>query len=472
MIPMTLADIAAVVRGTVCDGDPRTTVTGPVRYETARVERGGMFAAFAGAHRDGHDFATDAIASGAAAVLASRPVGVPAVVVADVREAYGRLAAEVVTRLPDLHRIGVTGSSGKTSTKDLLGKVLGRLGPTVAPPGNRNNELGVPETVLLATGETRFLVTELGARHVGDIAALMPVVRPQIGVVLGVGSAHIGEFGGRAAIIRAKSELVEALPAAGVAVLNADDAAVSAMESRTRARVVTFGRHRSARVRAERVMLDGRARARFRLRTPAGTADVALQLYGEHFVTAALAAAAVALEYTHDIWLIADALSAATPVSAGRMRVTDRPDGVTLLDDSYNANPESMAAGLHTLAEVAGGRRRAVAVLGQMNELGKESAAAHREVGRLAARLGVDVVLAVGNSDAAEVAEAASAFAGPSGDGRRVTEHVADRESAFDRLGDLLRPGDVVLIKGSNGIGLGDLATRLIRTRAWAMSGR
>ncbi|MEV4639478.1 UDP-N-acetylmuramoyl-tripeptide--D-alanyl-D-alanine ligase [Actinoplanes sp. NPDC049548] len=441
---MTLADIAAVVHGTVCDGDPATTVTAPVRYETARVEPGGMFAAFAGARRDGHDFAARVVADGAAAVLASRAVGVPAVVVGDVRAAFQALAAELVTRLPDVHRIGVTGSSGKTSTKDLLGQVLGRLGPTVAPPGNRNNELGVPETVLLTTADTRFLVTELGARHVGDIAALMPVVRPHTGVVVGVGSAHIGEFGGREAIARAKAELVEALPAVGLAVLNADDPVVAAMAGRTQARVVTFGRDPSARVRAERVVLDEAARARFELRTPAGAAEVALRLHGEHFVTVALAAAAVALDHTDDIGLVAEALSSARPRSAGRMRVTERPDGVTVVDDAYNANPESMVAGLRTLVGMAAGRRT-VAVLGQMNELGEGSAAAHAEVGQAAVRLGVDVVVAVGNRDAA-------GYGGM---------YVPDREGAADLLRELVRPGDVVLVKASNGLGLSDLAERM-----------
>ncbi|MEV4709101.1 UDP-N-acetylmuramoyl-tripeptide--D-alanyl-D-alanine ligase [Actinoplanes sp. NPDC049316] len=445
MIPMSLADIAEVVRGTVCDGDPATTVTAPVRYETSRVEPGGMFAAFAGTRRDGHDFAGQVVAAGAAAVLASRPVGVPAVVVEDVRVAYQRLAAEVLTRLPHVHRIGVTGSSGKTSAKDLLGQVLGRLGPTVAPPGNRNNEIGVPETVLLTTAETRFLVTELGARHVGDIAALMPVVRPHTGVVLGVGTAHIGEFGGREAIARAKAELVEALPPAGLAVLNADDPVVAAMAGRTPARVVTFGRHPFAGIRAEQVELDGAARARFRLRTPDGTADVALRLHGEHFVTAALAAAAVALDHTRDVGLVADALSSATPRSAGRMRVTEHPGGVTVLDDAYNANPESMVAGLRTLTAMAGGRRRTVAVLGQMNELGDTSAAAHAEVGRAAVRLGVDVVVAVGNRDAA-------GYGGT---------YAPDRDSAEEVLRDLLRPGDIVLVKASNSLGLSELAQRV-----------
>ncbi|MFI7597902.1 UDP-N-acetylmuramoyl-tripeptide--D-alanyl-D-alanine ligase [Actinoplanes sp. NPDC049681] len=413
-------------------------MTAPVRYETSRVEPGGMFAAFAGERRDGHDFAAQVVTDGAAAVLAARPVGVPAVVVDDVRAALQLLAAEVVTRLPHVHRIGVTGSSGKTSTKDLLGQVLGRLGPTVAPPGNRNNELGVPETVLLTTARTRFLVTELGARHVGDIAALMPVVRPHTGVVLGVGSAHIGEFGGREAIARAKGELVEALPDTGLAVLNADDPVVAAMAGRTVARVVTFGRHASARVRAERVVLDGAARARFVLCAPAGTAEVALRLHGEHFVTAALAAATVALDHTDDVALVADALSAATPRSAGRMRLTERPDGVTVLDDAYNANPESMVAGLRTLVAMAAGRRRTVAVLGQMNELGAGSAAAHAEVGRAAVRLGVDVVVAVGNQDAAGYGGA----------------HVADRQAAAGLLRELLEPGDVVLVKASNSLGL------------------
>ncbi|PRY29928.1 UDP-N-acetylmuramoyl-tripeptide--D-alanyl-D-alanine ligase [Pseudosporangium ferrugineum] len=446
MIPLTLAEIAAAVRGTVCDGDPEITVTGPLRYETAKVEPGGMFAAFAGARRDGHEFAARVVADGAAAVLASRPVGVPAVVVGDVRDACQRLAAELVTRLPGVHRIGVTGSSGKTSTKDLLGQVLGRLGPTVAPPGNRNNELGVPETVLLTTAETRFLVAELGARHVGDIAALMPIVRPHTGVVLGVGTAHLGEFGSREAIARAKAELVEALPADGLAVLNADDPVVAAMAGRTAARVVTFGRHSTARIRAERVMLDGAARARFVLRTPAGSAEVSLRLHGEHFVTAALAAAAVALDHTHDVWLVADALSAATPRSEGRMRLSERPDGVTVLDDAYNANPESMVAGLRALVAVAAGRRRTVAVLGQMNELGEGSATAHAEVGRAAVRLGVDVVVAVGNRDAA-------GYGGV---------YAPDRETAAAVLRGLIEPGDVVLVKASHGLGLSAVAEALI----------
>jgi UDP-N-acetylmuramoyl-tripeptide--D-alanyl-D-alanine ligase len=436
MIPMTLAEIAAVTGGVVCDADPALLVTAPVRYETDRVEPGGMFVAFKGATSDGHDFAPQVAGKGAT-MLATRAVGVPAVVVADARDAYQRLAGALIDRAPGMCRIGVTGSSGKTTTKDLLGQVLSRLGPTVAPPGNRNNEIGVPETVLLATADTRFLVTELGARHVGDIAALMPIVQPRIGVVVGVGTAHLGVFGSRAAIAQAKGELVEGLDQSGLAVLNADDPAVAAMAGRTAARVVTFGR-RGADVRAERVVLDGRARARFLLRTQKGSAEVDLRLHGEHFVTAALAAAAVALEFTDDVWLIADALNAAVAVSPGRMRLIDGPDGVTFLDDSYNANPESMAAALRTLVAVAGGRRRMLAVLGQMNELGAGSAAAHREIGRLVQRLGIDELVTVGNADAARIGG----------------DHVPDRAAAVIELAKRLRPGDVVLVKGSNGVGL------------------
>ncbi len=454
MLPMSIAEIASAVGGEIHNCAPDALVTAPVRYESHRIEPGGMFAALAGDRTDGHDHAAAACASGATAVLAARPVPTPAILVDDVRAAFGRLAAHVLAARTGLDVIGVTGSSGKTSTKDLTGHLLRRLGPTIAPPGNRNNELGVPETALLTTPLTRYLVLELGARRVGDITYLTRLVRPTVGVVLNVGSAHLGVFGSRAAIAEAKGELVAALPDTGLAVLNLDDPAVAAMATRTAARIATFGRHPAAMYHADQVTLDSDGRARFVLRTPHGSASVRLLLHGEHFVIAALAAATVALQYTPDVDLVADALGQATPVSEGRMRVTARRDGVTILDDSYNANPESAAAGLRTLAAMTRNGRRAVAVLGQMNELGPHSLPAHRELGRLTAELGVRRLVTVGNADAAEVATSARS--------RGVTaSHVADRDSVPDLLEPHLQPGDVVLVKGSHGVGLQRVAAGL-----------
>ncbi|WP_147201329.1 UDP-N-acetylmuramoyl-tripeptide--D-alanyl-D-alanine ligase, partial [Pseudonocardia asaccharolytica] len=410
-----------------------------------------------------------AVAAGAAGVLAAREVDAPAVVVpaaapaattplagsylagadpdgsgAAVLAALAALARHAVAALPALSIVGVTGSSGKTSTKDLLAAVLAPLGPTVAPPGSFNNELGHPWTVLTAGPDTRHLVLELSARGPGHIAALCAVAPPRIGVVLNVGRAHLGEFGSAEAIARAKGELVEALPADGVAVLNVDDPVVTAMAARTAARVVTVGRSPDATVRAQDVRLDS-GRARFRLTAPSGAVDVALRLVGEHHVGNALAAAAVGLELGASPAAVAAALSVSETVSRWRMEVTDRRDGVTVVNDAYNANPESMQAALRALAAIGAGRRRTWAVLGRMAELGEQSAAVHAEIAGLAAELGVDRLIAVGET----------AY----GDRAR---QVPDPAAALSLLRAELRPGDVVLVKASRAVGLDRVATALL----------
>ncbi|WP_131763911.1 UDP-N-acetylmuramoyl-tripeptide--D-alanyl-D-alanine ligase, partial [Actinomadura fibrosa] len=297
MIPLPLSAIAEITGGTP-HGDPGTTVRGPVVVDSRAVEPGALFAALKGERSDGHDFAAAALAAGAAAVLAQRPLDDPAagpcVVVDDVQAALGRLARGVLERLPDVTVIAVTGSAGKTSTKDLIAQVVGRAGPTVWPPGSFNNEIGLPLTVLRADPSTRHLVLEMGARGIGHIAYLTGIARPDVGVVLNVGTAHVGEFGSRENIARAKGEIVEAVPAGGTAVLNADDPLVSAMAPRTAGTVVTFGRSPGATVRAAGETLDERGRAAFTLVTPEGSAPVSLRLYGAHAVPNALAAAAAA----------------------------------------------------------------------------------------------------------------------------------------------------------------------------------
>ncbi|MGH3715872.1 MAG: UDP-N-acetylmuramoyl-tripeptide--D-alanyl-D-alanine ligase [Micromonosporaceae bacterium] len=445
MIGLTLAEVAAAVGGRLCDGAaPQTAVTGTVEYDSRHVTGGGLFVALPGERVDGHDFAAAAVEAGAAAVLAGRPVGVPAVVADDPLVALGKLARAVVDRI-DATVVGVTGSSGKTSTKDLIAQLLSELGPTVAPPGTFNNELGHPYTVLKADHDTRFLVLEYSARGLGHIDYLCQVAPPRIAVVLNVGVAHLGEFGSVDAIAKAKGELVEALPADGVAILNADDAAVAAMASRTSARVVRVGQAAGAGVRAERVRLDERGRPAYRLVTPAGSADVRLRLSGEHQVGNTLAAAAVALECGMPVPELARALGELTLVSERRMDVFDTAGGVTVVDDSYNANPGSMAAALRALTAIGGpaGRRR-WAVLGYMAELGTAERAGHTEVGQLAARLGVDRLVVVGEP-AAPIADGAREEADWGGD----AVQVADQEAAIAVLRDQLRPGDVVLVKGS-----------------------
>ncbi|SCF00511.1 UDP-N-acetylmuramoyl-tripeptide--D-alanyl-D-alanine ligase [Micromonospora coriariae] len=444
MIALSLAEVAAAVEGRLVAADPTATVTGPVEFDSRKVGPGALFVAFPGEKVDGHDYAAGAISAGAVAVLGTREVpGVPMVLVADALTAMGRLARVVVDRLPGLTVIGLTGSSGKTTTKDLIGQLTARLGATVAPPGSFNNELGHPYTALQAGPDTRYLVLEKGSRGVGHVRYLCEIVPPRISVVLNVGTSHIGEFGSQETIAVAKGELVEALPPDGLAVLNADDPRVDAMASRTRARVVRYGEAPDADVRAEDVTLDDRGRASYTLVVPEGTAPVRLGLTGRHQVSNTLAAAAVARELGMPLAELAPALGELGLVSTRRMDVFDRPDGVTVIDDSYNANPASMSAALKALATLGRGRRT-VAVLGYMAELGPFERDGHAEVGQLAAELGVDRLLVVGEP-AAPIHEGATAVGNWGGESVLLTDQAA----AVEVLRGELRPGDVVLVKGS-----------------------
>ncbi|KUN19273.1 UDP-N-acetylmuramoyl-tripeptide--D-alanyl-D-alanine ligase [Streptomyces antibioticus] len=461
MIALSLAEIASVVGGQTYDiPDPSVQVTGPVVRDSREVEPGSLFVAFVGERVDGHDFAAQVVAAGAAAVLASRPVGVPAIVVDDVQTAIGALAREVVRRL-GATLVALTGSAGKTSTKDLIAQVLQRKAPTVWTPGSLNNEIGLPLTALSATAETQFLVLEMGARGIGHIRYLAELTPPKIGLVLNVGTAHIGEFGGREQIAQAKGELVEALPEDGAAILNADDPLVRAMASRTKAKVILFGESDEADVRAENVRLTDTGQPAFRLRTPSGDSDVTMRLYGEHHVSNALAAAAVAHELGMSAEEIATALSEAGSLSRWRMEVTERPDGVTVVNDAYNANPESMRAALRALVAMGRGRRT-WAVLGKMAELGDEALAEHDAVGRLAVRLNVSKLVAVGGREASWLQLGAY----NEGSWGEESVHVSDAQAAVDLLRSELRPGDVVLVKASRSVGLESIAAALLTTGA------
>ncbi|MGP3970569.1 UDP-N-acetylmuramoyl-tripeptide--D-alanyl-D-alanine ligase [Streptomyces sp. 6N223] len=466
MIPLPLAELVTVVRGEPHDiPQPPPRITGPVVIDSRQARPGALFAALPGERVDGHDYAAAAVAAGAVAVLAARPVGVPAVVVEDVTAALGALARHTVGLLKDTTVVGLTGSAGKTSTKDLIAQLLTRTAPTVFTPDSLNNEIGLPLTALRAEESTRYLVLEMGARGVGHIRYLTTLTPPRIGLVLNVGTAHIGEFGSREAIAAAKGELVEALPPAdegGVAVLNADDPLVRAMSARTRARTLLFGEAPDAAIRADAVRLTEDGHPAFRLHTPTGSAEATMRLYGEHHVPNALAAAAVAHEAGMAAAEIADGLASAGPLSKWRMEVTRRPDGVTIVNDAYNANPESMRAALRALAAMGGaahGERpgRTWAVLGEMAELGDQARAEHDAIGRLAVRLNVSRLVSVGGQEAAWL----DAGAKNEGSWGEESVHVSDASAAVTLLREELRPGDVVLVKASRAVGLEQVALQL-----------
>ena len=370
MIALTLAEIAAIVDGSV-DGDPATVVTGEAFLDSRDPVPGGLFVAIAGEHADGHAFAEQAHTGGAAAMLGSRSCGVPAVLVADPVVALGRLARHVVDTLrPTV--LALTGSQGKTGTKDYLAQVLARVAPTVATAGNLNNELGVPLTVLRAVPETTYLVVEMGARGIGHIGYLCDIAPPSVAAVLNVGTAHVGEFGSREAIAVAKGEIVEALPAEGTAVLNADDDLTAVMAGRTSAGLLSFGL--TGAVTWRNVTLDDLGRASFELGHDEVWHPVRLSQSGAHQVVNAAAAAAMALAAGVPLDEVAQGLTAAEASSRMRTEISERADGLLVINDAYNANPASMSAALDTLVAIGGRRgRRTVAVLGEMRELGDGS---------------------------------------------------------------------------------------------------
>ncbi|HEX5018070.1 MAG TPA: UDP-N-acetylmuramoyl-tripeptide--D-alanyl-D-alanine ligase [Actinomycetes bacterium] len=455
MIPTTLAAIADAVGGSLNGGDPSSVVT-HVCSDSRQVRSGSLFVALEGTRVDGHDFAADVMTAGGVGVLGSRATTAPTIVVPDVLAALGRLARFHLDRLPDVIVVAVTGSVGKTTAKDLTAEVLAADAPTVSPPGSFNNELGLPLTVLEADAATRYLVLEMGARGKGHIAYLCDVAPPSIGVELGVGTAHVGEFGSQLAIADAKAELVEALRPDGTAVLNLDDPLVSQMEQRTDAQVIGFGMSDAADVRAAQVTADELDRAGFLLTMPSGTSRVSLQYVGSHAIPNALAAAAVGSAVGMPPDLIGRALSEATPKSRWRMEVVERSDGLVVINDAYNASPESMRAALKSLKQIASGRR-CWAVLGEMRELGKSSMAEHDAIGRLVVRLDVQRLVVVG--EGARPIHQGAALEGSWG---QESMFVPDVEGALAILREQVRPEDVVLLKASRAVGLESLASALL----------
>ncbi|BCW66594.1 UDP-N-acetylmuramoyl-tripeptide--D-alanyl-D-alanine ligase [Arthrobacter sp. NicSoilB4] len=475
MIAFTAAEIADITNGRLA-AEPGITPASVVT-DSREATTGSLYVAKPGETADGHDFVGAAFDRGAVLALVERDVAddagatYPAVVVEDSVLAMGALAAEAVRRIrasraadgEPLTVIGITGSAGKTTTKDLLAGILAAEGTTIAPQGSYNGEVGVPLTVFKAGADTRYLVIEMGATGVGHISYLAGMVRPDIGVVLGVGTAHAGEFGGVENIARAKGELVEALPSAGTAVLNLDDARVAAMAGRTQATVLGYTAQAATRpagaglVRAERVELNAGGCPEFELFLPGeGTGHhVAARLIGAHHTANLLAAAAAAHAAGVPAARIAASLSAQTAASRWRMERTERADGVTIINDAYNANPESMRAALRTLADLGRGRRT-WAVLGAMLELGPDSIREHMAVGTQVVRLNISRLVVVGR-------EARSLYVSAVNEGSWGNECVFAEtpEEAYELLQAELEPGDLVLFKSSNSIGLRHLGDRI-----------
>ena len=441
MINLTLNQIAQIVGGEVLNTDGLQTTSAFPVINSSQATNKTFFAAFVGANVDGHDYIEEAITNGAQFALVSKDCTSPAIKVNDVRKALRDLAIFVRNELVNLQVIGITGSQGKTTTKDLLRHILSVSGETIAPEESLNNELGVPLLILRCSETTKFCIVEMGARHLGDISYLAEIAKPHVGVVLTVGTAHLGEFGSREIIAKAKSELITSLTAGGTAILGTYDEFTPNMVVPSGVKRILFGEKSKCEIRAADVEVR-EGRAHFDLVTPDGRAAVGLQLLGMHQISNALAAAAAATALKIPIETISAALSTAEVSSKWRMEISQIGE-ITLINDSYNANPESVAAALRTLALISqesGGV--SWAILGKMQELGESSAAEHAAIGRLVCEIGIDNLVVVGIKDyladlGSEKEEGASAvhYFDTKADAMAIVEHFA--------------PGDVVLVKAS-----------------------
>jgi UDP-N-acetylmuramoyl-tripeptide--D-alanyl-D-alanine ligase len=461
VISLTLREVADIVGGRLSDGaDGDTAVAGSVQTDSRLVTPGSVFFALPGATTDGRVFADQAVDKGAALIVAEHQVDVAiaVIVVADGVAALADLAREVVARVRALGRlsvVAVTGSNGKTTTKNMLRAILSAQGRTVAPDASFNNHVGAPISMLRVDESTRYLVVEMGASHKGEIAHLVSIARPDVGVVLAVGRAHVGEFGGIAAVARAKAEMVTHLSPTATAVLNSNDRRVVAMAGQTAASVRWFGRGEGAGVRAWNVVSDLGGTS-FDVVIDERIIAVRLRIVGEHHAMNAAAALAAAEALGVDADEAIAALEAMPRAERWRMEMLTSTSGAVIINDAYNASPESMNAALHALTAVAPPGSRSVAVLGEMTELGASAPAEHSGIGDLVSTMGIQRLVVVGPR-ARDIYDAATATAGWTG----TAQIVADADEAFTLLSAELGPDDVVLVKSSNSANLRFLGDRL-----------
>ena len=460
MIKLSLRDIADAVGGRLIG--PDLTVTGSVETDSRLVGAGSLFVCKPGEFDDGHNFAQAAIEAGAVALIVERelPAAAPQILVGDAVLALGRLAADVLRRVravTGIKVIGITGSNGKTSTKNMLREILQQHGETIAPIESYNNEVGAPISILKVTPETKFLVVELGAGGLGSIEYLAKIARPDIGVLLKVGLAHVGEFGGIETTLKIKSELVRELGSAATFVYNCDDALVASTLNLTEARQVSFGTNPDANIQIEdsQISISG---TKANIRFPDGTQlPLTLQILGEHQLMNGAAALAVAEVLGLDRNKSISALESMKLAERWRMQLTERADGVFVINDAYNASPDSMKAALQTLAQLGRQGHRTVAVLGEMAELGEFSAQEHDTIGRLAVRFNIDQVVVVGAG--AKIIHMGASQEG-SWDGE--SKFFESIDEALVALRGMLVPGDVVLVKSSKSANLRHLGDDLL----------
>ena len=464
MIPLTLEEISVAINAASLNLDSNLKVTGKVVIDSRKVSQGDLFVAINGENVDGHDFCHEAIKKGAIAVISSKElVGIPTLLVKEGNAAsknvdqptviaLGKLATYLLMKLPNIFKIAVTGSSGKTTTKDLLFDLGNLIGPTVAPVGSYNNEIGMPQTILECDEKTKVLILEMGAREVGNIKKLCQIAKPDTSILLNIGSAHIEIFGSRELILKTKSEIIECLNAEDVAVLNHEDETFS--KQKTKAKVVSFGLS-GADVSAKNVVLNDKAQASYELEFEGKVSQVNLKIVGAHQVSNSLAAAAVFLKKGLDIDLVAKTLSNSVAKSKWRMQVEVNRKNITVINDSYNANPESMKAAIRTLKQV-GADKKTFIIVGEMLELGSDSKQMHEEVADLIQKLDVKKTLVVGNG-----AKIISDYLSSNAYKGRL-EFCMDIDSAISKTKEMVEINDVVLVKASRAIGLERVANALM----------
>ena len=464
MIPLTLEEISVAINAATLNLDSNLKVTGKVVIDSRKVSQGDLFVAINGEKVDGHDFCHEAIKKGAIAVVSSKElVGIPTLLVKEGNAtsknvdqptviALGKLANYLLMKLPGIFKIAVTGSSGKTTTKDLLFDLGNLIGPTVAPVGSFNNEIGMHQTILECDEKTKVLILEMGAREVGNIKKLCQIAKPDTSILLNIGSAHIEIFGSRELILKTKSEIIECLNAEDVAVLNHEDETFP--KQKTKAKVVSFGLS-GADVSAKNVVLNDKAQASYELKFEGKVSQVNLKIVGAHQVSNSLAAAAVFLKKGLDIDLVAKTLSNSVAKSKWRMQVEVNRKNITVINDSYNANPESMKAAIRTLKQV-GADKKTFIIVGEMLELGSDSKQMHEEVADLIQKLDVKKTLVVGNG-----AKIISDYLSSNAYKGRL-EFCMDIDSAISKTKEMVEINDVVLVKASRAIGLERVANALM----------
>jgi UDP-N-acetylmuramoyl-tripeptide--D-alanyl-D-alanine ligase len=465
MYDLTLGQICDIVSGELI-GDPTIKVSG-ISIDSRSCAVGDLFAAIVGERVDGHDYVSQAVKAGANALLTSKQVEGSQVIVPaspdaldPVIHAIAKISSHVRSLMRGVEVIGITGSSGKTSTKDMIGQVLSHAATTHAPAGSLNNELGLPLTLLSAPRDVKYLVAEMGMRGLGHITYLCELAQPTIGVITNVGRAHIGEVGSIEGIAKAKSELVRAIQPSGVVVLNADDERVLAMRELTEATVFTYGFASTADVRAENLQLSAYGSYNFDLVYRGERIPASIPMLGEHNVLNALAAAAAGISVGMEVTDIARALTTLKQMSKWRMEVHQVPGNVTIINDAYNANPESMAAALETLTAIPA-TGKTFSILGKMHELGNDSNVIHEQIAKLASDLGVTQVVAVGDQARAyglsEIATEAKTLENKA----QKSVWLPDFDSACDYIVKEVNSGDILLFKASRAEQFEVLADRI-----------